>query len=50
MIAPTPRIIVPLDFPDMLSAFGLAARLDPNLLPPRRSCRSRVPAASRAGK
>ena len=29
MIAHTPRVIVPLDFPDMLSAFGLAARLDP---------------------
>src|SRR6266581_2108615 len=29
MNAYTPRIIVPLDFPDMLSAFGLAARLDP---------------------
>jgi orotidine-5'-phosphate decarboxylase len=29
MIAQTPRVIVPLDFPDMLSAFGLAARLDP---------------------
>jgi len=24
-----PRVIVPLDFPDMLSAFGLVARLDP---------------------
>src|SRR3979411_3039102 len=24
-----PRVIVPLDFPDMLSEFGLAARLDP---------------------
>lgn len=29
MIADAPRVIVPLDFPDMLSAFGLAARLDP---------------------
>src|SRR6202158_4859291 len=29
MIAQAPRVIVPLDFPDMLSAFGLAARLDP---------------------
>ena len=29
MIAYTPRVIVPLDFPDMLSAVGLAARLDP---------------------
>ena len=29
MSAYTPRVIVPLDFPDMLSAFGLAARLDP---------------------
>jgi orotidine-5'-phosphate decarboxylase len=29
MIAPAPRVIVPLDFPDMLSAFGLAAQLDP---------------------
>ena len=29
MIAQTPRVIVPLDFPDMLSAFGFAARLDP---------------------
>jgi orotidine-5'-phosphate decarboxylase len=29
MIACTPRVIVPLDFPDMLSAFGRAARLDP---------------------
>ena len=29
MIATAPRVIVPLDFPDMLSAFGLAARLDP---------------------
>jgi orotidine-5'-phosphate decarboxylase len=29
MKSPEPRIIVALDFPDMLSAFGLAARLDP---------------------
>src|ERR1700736_3135153 len=29
MSAYTPRVIVPLAFPDMLSAFGLAARLDP---------------------
>ena len=29
MVVDTPRVIVPLDFPDMLSAFGLAARLDP---------------------
>src|SRR3979411_2894427 len=29
MIAQAPRVIVPLAFPDMLSAFGLAARLDP---------------------
>jgi orotidine-5'-phosphate decarboxylase len=29
MSAHTPRVIVPLDFPDMLSAFALAARLDP---------------------
>src|SRR6202040_4488303 len=26
-----PRVIVALDFPDMMSAFGLAARLDPAL-------------------
>ena len=29
MNAADPRVIVALDFPDMLSAFGLAARLDP---------------------
>jgi hypothetical protein len=29
--AADPRVIVALDFPDMLSAFGLAARLDPAL-------------------
>jgi orotidine-5'-phosphate decarboxylase len=29
--AAAPRVIVALDFPDMLSAFGLAARLDPAL-------------------
>jgi len=29
--AADPRVIVALDFPDMLSAFGLAARLDPEL-------------------
>jgi orotidine-5'-phosphate decarboxylase len=27
--SPGPRVIVALDFPDMMSAFGLAARLDP---------------------
>jgi orotidine-5'-phosphate decarboxylase len=27
--SPEPRVIVALDFPDMMSAFGLAARLDP---------------------
>lgn len=31
MNAAAPRVIVALDFPDMLSAFGLAARLDPAL-------------------
>lgn len=31
MNAADPRVIVALDFPDMLSAFGLAARLDPAL-------------------
>src|SRR6266567_9341217 len=29
MSSAEPRVIVPLDFPDMMSAFGLAARLDP---------------------
>src|SRR6266702_8283715 len=29
MKSPGPRVIVALDFPDMMSAFGLAARLDP---------------------
>ncbi len=29
MKSPEPRVIVALDFPDMMSAFGLAARLDP---------------------
>jgi orotidine-5'-phosphate decarboxylase len=29
MNGPEPRVIVALDFPDMMSAFGLAARLDP---------------------
>jgi len=29
--AADPRVIVALDFPDMMSAFGLAARLDPAL-------------------
>jgi orotidine-5'-phosphate decarboxylase len=29
--SPEPRVIVALDFPDMMSAFGLAARLDPAL-------------------
>ncbi len=28
--SPEPRVIVALDFPDMMSAFGLAARLDPS--------------------
>ena len=28
-MSPEPRVIVALDFPDMMSAFGLAARLDP---------------------
>ena len=31
MNAADPRVIVALDFPDMLTAFGLAARLDPAL-------------------
>ncbi|TMH02128.1 MAG: orotidine-5'-phosphate decarboxylase [Betaproteobacteria bacterium] len=30
MTAAEPRVIVALDFPDMMSAFGLAARLDPS--------------------
>lgn len=30
MSSPEPRVIVALDFPDMMSAFGLAARLDPS--------------------
>ncbi len=29
--SPEPRVIVALDFPDMMSAFGLAARLDPSV-------------------
>ena len=29
MNSPEPRVIVALDFPDMMSAFGLASRLDP---------------------
>jgi orotidine-5'-phosphate decarboxylase len=30
-MSPEPRVIVALDFPDMMSAFGLAARLDPSV-------------------